>query len=132
MSVVIYHNGECGTSRNVLGALKAAGCAPVVVDYLSEGWTRGQLQGLFAAAGVTPREALRETRSPAEDLGLLDPGVSDETLLSAMVAHPVLVNRPFVCTPKGVRLCRPSEKVLELIDVPPGVTLTKEDGSPMV
>jgi arsenate reductase (glutaredoxin) len=131
VSVVIYHNGECGTSRNVLNALQTAGYKPVVINYLTEGWTRAQLLGLFAAANLTPRQALRETKSPAEDLGLLDVGVSDETLLSAMVAHPVLVNRPFVCTPKGVRLCRPSEKVLELIDVPPGVTLTKEDGSPM-
>jgi arsenate reductase (glutaredoxin) len=131
VSVVIYHNGECGTSRNVLSALQAAGYSPVVVDYLTEGWTRGQLLGLFAAANVTPRGALRETKSPAEDLGLLDVGVSDETLLSAMVAHPILVNRPFVCTRKGVRLCRPSEKVLELIDIPAGVTLMKEDGSPM-
>jgi arsenate reductase (glutaredoxin) len=131
VSVVIYHNGDCGTSRNVLNALRAVGLAPVVVDYLAEGWTRGQLLGLFAAAGLTPRQALRETKSPAEDLGLLDVGVSDDTLLSAMVAHPVLVNRPFVCTRKGVRLCRPSEKLLELIDVPAGVRLTKEDGSPM-
>lgn len=132
MSVVIYHNGECGTSRNVLNALRTAGYAPVVIDYLSEGWTRGQLLGLFAAAGVTPREALRETKSPAEDLGLLDANVSDETLLTAMVAHPILVNRPFVCSPKGVRLCRPSEKVLDLIDLPAGVEPTKEDGRPMV
>jgi len=131
VSVVIYHNDECGTSRNVLNALQTAGYAPIVINYLIEGWTRGQLLGLFAAANVTPRQALRETKSPAEDLGLLDVGVSDETLLSAMVAHPILVNRPFVCTPKGVRLCRPSEKVLDLVDLPPGVTLTKEDGSPM-
>jgi len=131
MTAVIYHNPDCGTSRNVLAALKACGLAPIVVDYLTEGWTRAQLLGLFAAAGVTPRGALRETKSPAAELGLLEDGVSDDALLDAMTKHPVLVNRPFVCTPKGVRLCRPSEAVLDLIDVPHGVVLTKKDGSPM-
>lgn len=104
----------------------------MVIDYLTEGWTRAQLLGLFAAADVTPRGALRETRSPAADLGLLNEGVDDETLLAAMVEHPILVNRPFICSPKGVRLCRPSEKVLELIDLPAAVVLLKEDGSPMI
>lgn len=131
MTVVIYHNPDCGTSRNVLAALQACGLTPVTIDYLTEGWTRAQLLGLFAAAGVTPRGALRETKSPAAQLGLLEDGVSDDDVLDAMTKHPVLVNRPFVCTPKGVRLCRPSEVVLDLIDVPEGVVLTKEDGSPM-
>lgn len=132
MTAVIYHNPDCGTSRNVLAALQACGIEPVVVDYLAEGWTRAQLLGLFAAANVTPRQALREIKSPAAELGLLQDGVSDETLLDAMTTHPVLVNRPFVCTAKGVRLCRPSDVVLDLIDVPEGVVLTKEDGSPMI
>jgi len=131
MTVVIYHNPDCGTSRNVLAALQACGLNPIVIDYLAEGWTRAQLLGLFAAAGVTPRGALRESKSPAAELGLLEDGVSDETLLDAMTRHPVLVNRPFVCTPKGVRLCRPSEVILDLVDVPEGVVLTKEDGSPI-
>jgi len=129
MSTVIYHNPDCGTSRNVLAILRAAGAEPVVIDYLAEGWTRPQLLGLFAAAGLTPRAALRVSKSPAEALGLTDPAVGDEALLAAMVAHPVLVNRPLVCTPKGVRLCRPSETVLDLLDhLPPG-PLAREDGS---
>jgi len=126
--VVIHHNPGCGTSRNVLGILRAAGYEPVVIDYLTEGWTRPQLLALFAAAGITPREALRVARSPAEELGLTAEGVTDDQLLDAMVAHPILVNRPIVCTPKGVRLCRPSEVVLDLLDrLPPG-PLAKEDG----
>ena len=127
--VVIHHNPECGTSRNVLGILKAAGYEPEVVAYLETGWTRPQLLALFAAAGITPREALRESKSPAKDLGLLEPGVSDEAILTQMLLHPVLVNRPIVATPKGVKLCRPSELVLDLLDrLPPG-PLAKEDGS---
>ncbi len=132
MTVAIYHNPDCGTSRNVLAALEACGLKPVVIDYLAEGWTRAHLLGLFAAASVTPRQALRETKSPAAELGLLEAGVSDDALLEAMTQHPILVNRPFVCTAKGVRLCRPSELILDLIDVPQGVVLTKEDGSPIM
>jgi arsenate reductase len=128
MSVVIYHNPVCGTSRNVLSILEAAGEKPIVIEYLKTGWTKPQLLGLFAAAGLTPRSALRETKSPAEELGLLKDGVTDETILDAMIEHPVLVNRPIVCTHKGVRLCRPSEQVLDLMDrLPPG-PLSKEDG----
>jgi arsenate reductase (glutaredoxin) len=129
MSTVIYHNPACGTSRNVLSVLQAAGADPVVIDYLSEGWTRPQLLGLFAAAGLTPRAALRTSKSPAEEMGLTAPDVTDDALIAAMVAHPILVNRPIVCTPKGVRLCRPSETVLDLLDpLPPG-PLAREDGS---
>jgi arsenate reductase len=129
MSTVIYHNPGCGTSRNVLAILRAAGADPIVVDYLREGWTIPQLLGLFAAAGLTPREALRVARSPAEEMGLTAPGVSDATLLDAMVAHPILVNRPIVSTPKGVRLCRPSERVLDLLPALPPGPLFKEDGT---
>jgi arsenate reductase (glutaredoxin) len=129
MSIVIHHNQECGTSRNVVEIVRAAGYEPVIVEYLKTGWTRPQLLGLFAAADLTPRAALRETKSPAKDLGLLDPAVSDAALLDAMIEHPVLVNRPIVCSPKGVRLCRPSEIVLDLLDhLPPG-PLYKEDGA---
>ena len=132
MNVVIHHNPDCGTSRNVLAIIEAAGYRPVVIEYLKTGWTQPQLLGLFAAAGLTPRTALRETKSPAAELGLLDAAVSDETLLAAMLEHPVLVNRPIVCTVKGVRLCRPSEVVLDLLDrMPPG-PLAKEDGSPLI
>lgn len=132
MSIVIHHNPDCGTSRNVLAIIEAAGYAPTVVRYLDTGWTRPQLQGLFAAAGLTPRTALRTTKSPADELGLLDPSIDDEALLDAMIAHPVLVNRPIVCATKGVRLCRPSEAVLDLLDrLPPG-PMAKEDGTPLI
>ncbi|WP_026380345.1 arsenate reductase (glutaredoxin) [Afifella pfennigii] len=128
MDVVIHHNRQCGTSRNVLSIIEAAGYRPVVIEYLKEGWTRPQLLALFAAAGITPRQALRTTKSPAEELGLLDPAVSEEAILEAMLRHPVLVNRPIVATKKGVRLCRPSEVVLDLLErLPPG-PLAKEDG----
>lgn len=127
MSTVIHHNPNCGTSHNVLAILRAAGAEPVVIDYLSLGWTRPQLLGLFAAAGLTPRAALRLRGTPAEAMGLTSPDVTDEALITAMVAHPVLVNRPIVCTPKGVRLCRPSETVLDLLDrLPPGPFATKD------
>lgn len=126
--VVIHHHPGCGTSRNVLGIIRAAGYAPTVIDYLAEGWTRPQLLALFAAAHITPHEALRRVRSPAEEMGLTAPGLPEDQLLEAMIAHPVLVNRPIVCTPKGVRLCRPSERVLDLLaQMPPG-PFAKEDG----
>jgi arsenate reductase len=132
MNVVIHHNPGCGTSRNALAIIEAAGYRPQVIEYLQTGWTKPQLLGLFAAAGLTPRQALRTTKSPAADMGLLDPMVPDEALLDAMVEHPVLVNRPIVCTPKGVRLCRPSELVLDLLDrLPPG-PLAKEDGQLLI
>ncbi|MEI9902721.1 MAG: arsenate reductase (glutaredoxin) [Asticcacaulis sp.] len=130
--IVIYHNPDCGTSRNVLAVIEAAGYQPVVVEYLKTGWTRAQLLGLFAAADLTPRGALRESKSPAAELGLLAEGVGDAALLDAMVAHPVLVNRPIVCTAKGVRLCRPSETVLDLLDRWPVGPYAKEDGALMI
>ncbi|MCA8880421.1 MAG: arsenate reductase family protein [Rhodobacteraceae bacterium] len=129
MTVVIHHNPGCGTSRNVLGIIEAAGYTPVVIPYLDTGWTRPQLLALFAAADLTPRSALRTSKSPAETLGLTDPAVDDGTILDAMLLHPVLVNRPIVATPRGVRLCRPSEIVLDLLDRWPPGPLAKEDGS---
>lgn len=130
--VVIHHNPDCGTSRNVLAIIEAAGYTPSVIDYLRDGWTRPQLLALFAAAGLTPRAALRETKSPASDLGLLDPLVGDEALIAAMVQHPVLVNRPIVATPRGIRLCRPSELVLDLLDRWPPGPFAKEDGALLI
>lgn len=130
--IVIFHNDSCGTSRNVLEIIRKSGADPVVIDYLAEGWTRPQLLALFAAADLTPRQALRTSKSPAAELGLLDESVSDEVLLDAMIAHPVLVNRPLVASAKGVRLCRPSEAVLPLLDrLPPG-PLYKEDGQMII
>ena len=127
--IVIHHNPDCGTSRNVLDIIRASGTEPIIIDYLTEGWTRPQLLALFAPAGLTPHTALRTTKSPAADLGLLAETTTDEAILTAMLAHPILVNRPIVCSPKGVRLCRPSETVLDLLDhLPPG-PLFKEDGT---
>lgn len=127
MTIVIHHNPDCGTSRNVLEIIRKSGTEPVVIDYLSEGWTRPQLLALFAAAGLTPRTALRISKSPAEAMGLTDPAVSDDALLEAMLEHPVLVNRPIVASPRGVRLCRPSETVLDLLERWPAGPLYKED-----
>ncbi|ELG2041883.1 arsenate reductase (glutaredoxin) [Vibrio fluvialis] len=126
--IVIHHNPDCGTSRNVLAIIEKAGYEPVIVDYLQEGWSRSQLLALFAAADLTPRSALRTTKSPAQELGLLAEDVSDAQMLDAMLRYPVLVNRPIVCSPKGVKLCRPSESVLDLLDRWPTGPLYKEDG----
>ncbi|WP_417484241.1 arsenate reductase (glutaredoxin) [Maricaulis salignorans] len=130
--IVIHHNPACATSRNVLRTIEAAGYTPVVIDYLEQGWTRPQLLALFAAAGLTPRSALRETKSPAAELGLLEPGISDARILEAMLEHPVLVNRPIVCSQKGVRLCRPSETVLDLLERWPEGPFAKEDGEVII
>lgn len=128
MPIVIHHNPDCGTSRNVLEIIRKSGTEPTIIEYLKTGWTRPQLQALFAAAGLTPRSALRTTNTPAEELGLLDPSVGDETILLAMIEHPVLVNRPIVCSRRGVRLCRPSETVLDLLNKMPPGPMYKEDG----
>lgn len=129
MTTVIHHNPDCGTSRNVLAVIEASGTTPVVIEYLQTGWTRPQLLALFAAADLTPRTALRTSKSPAEKLGLTDLSASDDVILDAMLEHPVLVNRPIVCTPKGVALCRPSEAVLPLLEIPITDPMVKEDGS---
>ena len=127
MGVTIYHNPECGTSRNVLEIIKASGEEPEIVLYLQRGWTRELLAGLLSAADLTPRQALRTSKSPAEELGLTDPSVDDSILFEAMLKHPILVNRPIVVTKKGTALCRPSEKVFDLLENPPE-SFTKEDG----
>lgn len=128
MTAVIHHNPQCGTSRNTLKMIEASGEDLCVIEYLKTGWTRPQLLALFAGASLTPRTALRVSKSPAEELGLTDPSVTDDAILEAMVAHPILVNRPIVVTPKGIRLCRPSEAVLELLANPHFGVFTKEDG----
>ncbi|MGJ8528120.1 arsenate reductase family protein [Maritalea sp.] len=132
MSIVIHHNPDCGTSRNVLDIIHAFAYEPTVIEYLQTGWTRQQLLGLFAAANLSPKDALRTSKSPAVELGLTRDDVTDDELLTAMVEHPVLVNRPIVCTAKGVALCRPSERVFDLLDVPSGKSYTKEDGEVIV
>ena len=124
--ITLYHNPDCGTSRNVLAMVEAAGYAPTVIDYRATRWTRPLLDRLLAVMSAKPRDILREKGTPAAELGLLG-AVSDEAILDAMVAHPILVNRPIVVTPKGTKLCRPSEAVLELLDRKPA-EFTKEDG----
>jgi arsenate reductase len=125
--IVIYHNPACGTSRNTLALLREKGLEPQVVEYVKAGWTRQQLEALTQKMGVKARDILRERGTPAAELGLTDPGASDEQILDAMVAHPILVNRPIVVTPKGAALCRPSEAVFPLLDKLPEA-FTKEDG----
>lgn len=125
--VTIYHNPACGTSRNALSMIQAAGYEPTVVEYLQNGWTREQLAALLGAMGMRPLDILRAKGTPAADLGLLDPGMSDDRILDAMIEHPILVNRPIVVTPKGVKLARPSEVVLDLLDRKAD-SFTKEDG----
>lgn len=125
--ITIFHNPACGTSRNVVAMVEAAGYRPTIVEYLAVGWTKPQLVDLAAAAGVPLRALLRDKGTPAQDLGLLSPEVTDDEIADAMVAHPILVNRPIVITPKGVALARPSEAVLDLLDRKPE-SFTKEDG----
>ena len=113
--ITIFHNPGCGTSRNVLAALREAGNTPTVVEYLKAGWTVPQLTELFAKMGVKPREVLRVRGTPAEELGLTDPKASDAAILKAMAAHPILVERPIVVTPKGAALCRPADRLADLL-----------------
>ena len=123
MTVRIYHNPACGTSRTVLATIRAAGEQPEVVEYLTAGWTREQLERQFAAARLRPREALRAKSELAEALGLLSPEVSDDTILDAMVRHPILVERPIVVSARGTALCRPADKVLALLTNPPAAVV---------
>jgi arsenate reductase len=113
--VVIHHNPNCGTSRNTLELIRQSGRQPTVHEYVKEGWTRPQLETLLRKMGKTPRDILRVRGTPAEELGLTRAGASDDEILDAMVAHPILVERPIVETPKGARLCRPADTVNELL-----------------
>lgn len=115
MDITIYHNPRCGTSRNTLAAIREAGHEPQVVDYLANPPTRARLAEMIAAAGLSVREAIRSKEALYKELGLDQPAVDDAALLDAMLAHPILINRPFVVTPKGVRLCRPVERVQEIL-----------------
>jgi arsenate reductase len=126
-AITIYHNPDCGTSRNTLAMIEAAGYRPTIVDYRAVGWTRPLLEQLTKAMALRPRDLLRDKGTPAAELDLLDPATSDDAILDAMVTHPILVNRPIVVTPKGTRLCRPSEAVLTLLDHLPEHFI-KEDG----
>ena len=127
MDVIIYHNPDCGTSRNTLAMIRHAGIEPHVVEYLKTPPSRPLLKQLISRMGISVRALLREKGTPFRELGLGDPALGDEALLDAMMAHPILINRPIVVTPNGVRLCRPSEAVLELLP-PQRDTFVKEDG----
>ncbi len=131
MNVTIYHNPACGTSRNTLAMIRNAGIEPHVVEYLKTPPARALLVALIERAGLTPRALLREKGTPYAELGLADPALSDEWLVDAMMAHPILINRPLVVTPLGVRLCRPSEAVLDLLPQPQRGA-AKEDGEAVV
>lgn len=132
MDIVIHHFPECGTSTHTLQIIRDAGYDPVVVEYMETGWTKAQLQALFAAAGISARDALRTHKTNAEELGLMDKSVSNTAILDAMVAHPKLVNRPIVACKNGVRLCRPSETVLELLANWPTGPYHAKDGSLLI
>lgn len=127
MNAVIYHNPNCGTSRNTLAMLRHVGIEPEVIDYLAHPPSRARLVELIAAAGLSVRDAIRQKGTPYDALGLGDPALGDDALLDAMLAHPILINRPFVQTALGTRLCRPSEVVLEILP-PMTRSFTKEDG----
>jgi arsenate reductase len=127
MSVTIYHNPACGTSRNTLGMIRQSGEQPEVIEYLKNPPDRARLIELIAAMGISVRALLREKGTPYAELGLADPKWSDDQLIDFMLEHPILINRPIVVTPKGTRLCRPSEAVLELLDHPAD-SFVKEDG----
>ena len=131
MDVIIYHNPQCGTSRNALGLIRNAGIEPHIVEYLKTPPTRLLLRQLIVRMGVSVRDVLREKGTPYHELGLSDPSLCDDQLLDAMMAHPILIERPIVVTPRGVRLCRPSETVLDLLPPQQG-EFAKEDGEPVI
>ncbi|HZH44790.1 MAG TPA: arsenate reductase (glutaredoxin) [Lysobacter sp.] len=130
--VTIYHNPACGTSRNTLAMIRNAGIEPRVIEYLQTPPDRATLLALIQAMGITPRALLREKGTPYAELGLDDPSLSDDALIDAMLAHPILINRPIVATPLGTRLCRPSEAVLDILPAPQRAPFAKEDGEVVI
>lgn len=132
VDIIVYHNPACGTSRNTLGLIRNAGIEPHVVEYLKTPPTRELLVRLISRAGISPRELLREKGTPYAELGLGDTALSDDALLDAMMAHPILINRPLVVSPLGVKLCRPSETVLDLLPNAQQGAFAKEDGQLVV
>ena len=132
MTVTIYHNPACGTSRNVLALIRNSGETPVVIEYLKTPPSRDELVSLLARMGLPPRALLRRKGTPYDDLGLDDPALDDAALIAAMLAHPILIERPIVVTPLGVKLCRPSETVLDLLPDPQRGAFSKEDGEAVV
>ena len=132
VDIVIYHNPECGTSRNTLGLIRNAGIEPRVIEYLKTPPSRAELTELLRQLGLTPRQLLREKGTPFAELGLDDPALTDDQLIDAMMDHPILINRPIVVTPLGAKLCRPSELVLDILPAPQRGAFTKEDGEQVV
>ena len=132
MSVTIYHNPACGTSRNVLALIRNAGIEPTIIEYLKTPPSRETLIDLIARTAMPVRSVLREKDTPYAELGLADPALPDHALLDAMMAHPILINRPIVVTPLGVKLCRPSETVLDILPAPQRAAFAKEDGEAVV
>lgn len=130
--IIIYHNPECGTSRNTVAMIRNAGIEPHVVEYLKTPPSRALLESLIDRVGITPRALLREKGTPFAELGLDDPALTDAQLIDAMMAHPILINRPLVVSPLGVKLCRPSEEVLDLIPADQRGAFVKEDGEQVV
>ncbi len=131
-TITIYHNPKCGTSRNTLAMIRNSGVEPAVIEYLKTPPTREQLQALIAASGLSVREVMRSKEALCSELGLLDPTRSDDELIDAMLAHPILINRPLVVTPLGTRLCRPSELVLDILPQPQQGAFSKEDGEAVI
>lgn len=132
IDVIIYHNPDCGTSRNTLAMIRNAGIEPHVIEYLKTPPSRAMLVSLIARMGIGARALLREKGTPYAELGLADPSLGDEQLLDAMLAHPILINRSIVVSPLGVKLCRPSEAVLELLPASQQGAFTKEDGEQVI
>ncbi len=132
IDIVIYHNPECGTSRNTLAMIRNAGIEPHVVEYLKTPPSRAMLEQLIERSGLTPRALLREKGTPYAELGLGDESLADAALIDAMMAHPILINRPLVVGPMGVRLCRPSELVLDILPTPQQGAFVKEDGERVI
>jgi arsenate reductase len=132
MEIKIYHNPGCGTSRNTLALIRNAGIEPQVVDCLKTPPSRDELKDVITEAGLTMREAIREKGTPYAELGLENPNLTDDHLLDAMLANPILINRPFVVTPVGMRLCRPSEAVLDILPLPQKGPFSKEDGAVVI
>ena len=130
--IIVYHNPACGTSRNTLGLIRNAGIEPHVIEYLKTPPSRTLLESLIERAGITPRDLLREKGTPYADLNLGNPELTDKQLIDAMMAHPILINRPLVVSPLGVKLCRPSEEVLDLLPAPQQGAFTKEDGEQVI
>ncbi len=132
MTVIIYHNPECGTSRNVLALIRNSGELPYIVEYLKNPLTRGELVALIERMAMPVRDVLRQKGTPYDELNLGNPTLTDDELIDAMMAHPILINRPIVVTPLGVKLCRPSEAVLDILPKPQRGAFTKEDGEAVI